>query len=191
MATEAFDLATAEDERAELAALGVHLERPLSDPELDATASLVLREIAETEADLERHDQALQAEIAMLRARYERLTARARARSVRLHGVAMEIARRMDFGKKKSRAVGYGVIGFRTKPEHLSIEDDAAALAWARTHAPELVEIRTVEKLPQKKLAGYFAATGDLPPGCAWVPAIEEFYVKPDTAARERAGAAE
>lgn len=181
--TEAMDaLGLSEaDLRAELAAVGVVLDQPTSDAQLDAMASHVLGLMAECDLDTARYREAMAAEVARIHMRYEALFTPIVARRGMLERWALDIAERVDYGKKKSRAVGNGTIGKRTKPERIEIVDDAVALAFAKAH-PVDGAIKVTEKPVHKVLApqvlALVHATGELPAGFEHHPESEEFYVK-------------
>jgi hypothetical protein len=93
-----------------------------------------------------------------------------------------DLARQADFGKKKSRDVGYGTYGRRTIPERLRVVDEAALLAYALEHAPAMVRSVVKNDVPHANLRQHFAATGELPPGVEMEPAREEPFAKPEVA---------
>lgn len=82
-------------------------------------------------------------------------------------------ARDYDFGRRKSRSLPHGTIGYRARPDTLEIVDPAAALAFAKAYGLETKE--TVNKTP---LLQYFKAGGVVPDGCEYVEGAETFYVR-------------
>jgi phage host-nuclease inhibitor protein Gam len=77
-------------------------------------------------------------------------------------------------GKRKSKTLPHGVIGYRTKPAGVSITDPAAALAWAKDNLPAAV----VEALDRKALADRLLDTGKALPFAALQSAEEVFYIR-------------
>jgi hypothetical protein len=180
MTAPALALPTDADETAELAAIGVTLNQPMGPSEIDAFASDLLRQMAETEADLERYNVAEHREVMRLRARYDTLRKPAGARHSLLYGAVMALAARADFGKAKSRKVGFGSYGHRTLPLHLQVTDPAALLAWAKASSPTLVRQTVREDVPQKSVAAYFDRTGEVPDGVEFTAAHDVAFAKPD-----------
>ena len=78
-------------------------------------------------------------------------------------------------GKQKSINLPAGRVGFRTKQDRLVIDDEAAAIAWAKNHCPGAVN--TVERCGKRHLDEHFEATGELPDGARLEPSHESFYV--------------
>lgn len=141
------------DELADLAAVGIDLNQPMSDANLDAAASHLLGKMADDTRDVMRYTEARDAEVARIRARYESLITPISARMLSYEEAVREIALRADFGKKKSRTVGNGSYGVRSVPERVEITDKALALEWAKQHCPGAVQVETVEKISHKAIA--------------------------------------
>ena len=80
-------------------------------------------------------------------------------------------------GRRKSVSLPAGVAGFRKEAAKIVVDDEAAVIAWAKEHRPELVTV--VEKLSKSRLNEYVEATGELPAlGTHVEPEHEKFYVK-------------
>lgn len=77
-------------------------------------------------------------------------------------------------GKKKSKRLYHGVIGYRTRPAGVSFTNPAAALVWARASCPAAV----TETLDRKALASALLETGEAVDFAAFTPAEEVFYLK-------------
>jgi hypothetical protein len=173
-----------EDERADLAAVGLQLspEGALDIPDaqsaVDATASQLLRVVGGLERDLKRYDDARAAEHKLIEARYAEVTAKLADRKARLESWVRQLAAQSDFGGKKSRELAYGTYGTRTIADHLSIVDKKRALSWCRLSAPDLLTIKQEETIAQKKVEAHFKATGELPDGCEFTPAHDEPFIK-------------
>lgn len=81
-------------------------------------------------------------------------------------------------GRKKSRALPSGlVVAFRARGETVVVQDRAAFMSHARREAPGLLRSSTSYEPSQTRLMEHFRATGELPPGCEYVPAGDDFKV--------------
>jgi phage host-nuclease inhibitor protein Gam len=83
-------------------------------------------------------------------------------------------------GKAKSRNLPRGVVGFRTRPERLVVEDPDAALAWAKARN---LETNMEETVPHAVLVKAWKEERGVPAGCTVVPAEETFYADPSEVA--------
>jgi hypothetical protein len=80
-------------------------------------------------------------------------------------------------GRRKSFQFPAGTVGFRTEPSRLVVDDDAAVIAWAKEHYPELVV--TIEKLSKSALNSHVETTGEMPDAGVHIePEHERFYVR-------------
>lgn len=79
-----------------------------------------------------------------------------------------------EAGRKKSVRLPNGLLGFKTKPGGVSINDTGAALAWAKQNLPDAV----VETLDRKALTAALLETGEAVEFAAFVPAEETFFIK-------------
>lgn len=82
-------------------------------------------------------------------------------------------------GKKKSRTLPSGVVGWRSKAQRLEVVDQDAYLAWAREQPIESGLVRIKLEPAMKPLQALFATTGEIPPGCEVREAEESLYVEP------------
>lgn len=163
-----------EEERAELEHLiGVPLTGD-SDANLAATASQLLAAIRTRQAELTRHENAEAAEIQRIRARYATPKQRIKERISALEGLLGVVAEGLDYGKKKSRIVGNGTVGFRTTPERVAVTDSTALLAWAAANAPTLIKVETKQSVPQAAVKDHLTSTGELPEGCELIPSAQK-----------------
>lgn len=179
-------LPTEQDERDELASIGISLDGPTSDAQLDAWASEICRELAAENADIARYTEAEAAEIGRIRMRYAALREPHERRVGILEAIGRDLARRADFGKRKSRKVGFGSYGRKLKSEAVKIVDRAIALEWFKANAPDVVVVETpepVEKIPHDKVEPfvlqYLKETGEVPPGIEHTSESDEPWVKP------------
>jgi phage host-nuclease inhibitor protein Gam len=158
---------------------------PVADADLDAVASIALREMAREQAELERYEAAMRAETGRIEERYARLMVVHETRRVRAEEIVKECARRATFvGKAKSRKVGNGTYGKKLVPERVTITDKVQALAFAKTFCgPEAVKVKTEESVVHSVVAPVviagLRASGALPNGFEHVGEHEEFYAKP------------
>lgn len=75
------------------------------------------------------------------------------------HWLMQELATRG--GRCKSIHLPAGSIGFRRRGPKLVIDDADALLAWAKEHAPQLVQVK--EEVSKSKLNEHLAHTGEVP----------------------------
>lgn len=80
----------------------------------------------------------------------------------------------LEGGKKKSRRLPNGVLGYRTRPAAVHVTDPAAALAWARENVPGAV----TESLDKKAMGDALLANGQSVPFVDFQPAGDVFYIK-------------
>lgn len=175
-----------QEDAAELRALiGVNLNQPTSDAQLDALASDVCRQLARFAADRARYEEAEAAELARIRTFYANRVAPIALRIQQLEAIGAEIAQRATFpGKSKSRKVAFGCYGSRKIAEKVSVVDEGKALAWARINHPYAIETKTVEKLSAVAIKGAVLAvvhqSGEVPDGFDHVGESEKFFIKPE-----------
>lgn len=79
-------------------------------------------------------------------------------------------------GRRKSVNLPAGTMGLRCEPQRLRVEDESAALEWARKHCPGA--IRTTERISRTALNEHFARTGEAPTGCAVQEGAERFFIR-------------
>jgi len=80
-------------------------------------------------------------------------------------------------GRRKSIALPAGTLGFRKEHAKIIIDDEAAVLAWAKAHKPDLVTI--IERLSKSGLNEHIDATGEIPEaGLHIEPEKEKFFVR-------------
>jgi hypothetical protein len=80
-------------------------------------------------------------------------------------------------GRRRSVTFPAGVAGFRAVAARFVVDDEAAALTWAKRHTPHLVTV--VERLSKSGLIEHIKQTGEIPDrGVRLEPARESFYLK-------------
>ena len=134
------------------------------------------REQAENAAIVEEHIQ-------RLRLRLERLNAKAERglRFFRSQVQAYADAHRHELlggGKKKSRALPHGMVGWRKKGGGLTVVDREALLSWCRKQDVELGLIRIKEEPAVDEVKRAFKSLGEVPPGCDVEEEREELIIK-------------
>lgn len=145
------------------------------DAELAATASQLLGALRQQSVELERYAEAERAEIARVQSRYDAVKSRVMKHITAIEQQLAIVAEGLEYGKKKSRILGNGSVGFRAVPERLSITDSVVLVGWAGQHAPELVRKEVKLSVPQAAAKEYFTSTGEIPEGCELVPASQKF----------------
>lgn len=204
-AETAFNLMNVNDEIAEdLRVLGVASPDDLDQTRRDALASALMRKMAETAHENAQLEASLQAEIAIVTARYDNAIKRNAARHSELYLAVQAIGIHTKeaggfVGKKKSRDVGAGTYGYKSYAAGVELKDDAAYIAWAEANAPETLRVKPTmslaqarEYLTETELASVkreimkndvtkLIATDPetLPPGYEKTPATDEYYAKP------------
>jgi hypothetical protein len=186
--TDDWQLPTDDDDRAELASVGIILpshdasvQFPSDAAQLDAAIGTLLRQLARTELDLDRFKRACAKEHEVVTARYERIMEPLQKRAGWLASVGRQMAHDAEFpGKSKSRSTAWGSYGRKKKAAHLFIEDGAALLAWAELNQPAIVDVKETRRVLQAGAVAYFESTGEVPPGCSFDAEHEESFVKPD-----------
>lgn len=144
--------------------------------ELDVWFDRRLAALAAIEAEMRRNEEVAQRRIEMIRAWMEEQNAVLERRANFLRGLLEQAARAYPYpGKAKSRKLPHGTFGSRTVPPKLEIEDEMAALAFAKAQVPDAVRVR--ESVLVSELKAWWQSTGILPDGCRVVPAEERFYV--------------
>lgn len=148
-----------------------------------AAADWALRRLAELQRTVAENEAVLKASIERLKERTKRLNAQHERGIAFFEGKLREFAepRKAELltGKKKSRSLPSGDIGWRSVAEKLAVVDEAAAIEWARTQPVESELLRIKEEVNKAALAAHYRESGEVPPGCDVSPAREEFHVKP------------
>jgi len=81
-------------------------------------------------------------------------------------------------GKRKSRDVLFGRVGWREHPGHIHVTDEAALKKWLAAQENEsLYRTKIVPKMFE--LNQLYDADGTIPPGCEYKAAEDVFYIDP------------
>lgn len=176
-------LPSEQDEWNELASIGIVLDGPTTDAQLDAWASEVCRRLAEERAEIERYNEAEAAEIARIQLRYTCLRNSHERRILDLEAIGRDLAERADFGAKKSRDVGFGSYGRRKVPESVKVADSEKAVEWLyREKQGAGVRVKTTESVDVKEakpiVLAHMISTGEVAPGFEHVAAHDEPFIR-------------
>lgn len=80
-------------------------------------------------------------------------------------------------GKKKSRDLIHGRIGWRATGGGLEVVDDVALLGWAKEQPPDLELVRSTEEPAVGLIKKHAKAQGLVPPGMRENPGREELFI--------------
>lgn len=81
-------------------------------------------------------------------------------------------------GRKKSRALPHGVLGWKKTGGRLTVTDRDALLEWARNQPVELELVRVKEEPSLDEIKRHCSTTGEVPPGTEVSPESEELTIK-------------
>lgn len=143
-----------------------------------------LERLADLEREKAENERLVEQRIAWEKLRLEKLnkTANDGARFLESCVKAYAEAHRGELlgkGKKKSRALPHGVIGWRSKGGGLVVKDAEALLAWAKLQPVELELVRVKTEPAIANIKAHAKSTGEVPDGCETSEAVDEFYVEP------------
>lgn len=82
-------------------------------------------------------------------------------------------------GKKKSRSLLHGTVGWRSSTERLAVEDEAAVEEWLRMLPRDSPLARWKVEPAMQAINEEFKTAGIVPPGFKVVPSEDTPYVKP------------
>jgi len=91
----------------------------------------------------------------------------------------------LGHGKRKSRDLLHGRIGWRSKGERLVVEDKEALAAWLAAQPIESGLARVTLAPDMRALQDLLKRTGEIPPGCVVEPESETLHI--ESVAPERA----
>lgn len=179
-----FELPTDEEELEELRSVGIDLNGPVSEPQLIAEASDLLRREAYYAKEIAKLEEIRDAEIARISMRYDTQIASLDKRRSYLNTVVVQIAQMVSYpAKKKSIKVGFGTIGFRASREKIEVTDTDKALTFAKETVPQAVKVK--ESLVMKEITDHILTkmkeTGEIPEGFEHHASVDEYYAKAET----------
>jgi phage host-nuclease inhibitor protein Gam len=156
------------------------------------SADWSMRRIAECEAEAAAIDTQFEAAVARLVARRDALKSKAERGATYFRNRVAEYAEReratLLHGRRKSRDLLHGRIGWRSKAERLEVVDKDALVAWLSAQPVESGLYRVKVEPELRALQERFKATGEIPPGCDVKPAEETIAVEaiaPERALKE------
>lgn len=150
--------------------------------ETAASVDWALQRLAECAAEAEAVDAQADAAIERINARRAELKERA-ARGAgffrfKLTEYATTHRSALLTGKKKSRDFVHGRLGFRQKGGRLEVRDRDALLAWLASQPVEEGLYRMKLEPEMKSIQARFKNTGEIPPGCEFVPEYEDVVIE-------------
>jgi phage host-nuclease inhibitor protein Gam len=137
-----------------------------------------LRALDQEISDAEEMEQAA---VARIKLRTQKLTAAAQRGKEFFYGKLREYAEthrpELVSGKKKSRALTHGTIGWKKAGGQPVKKDEAALLDWARAQPPESEFLKIEESPNWALIKAHVKKTGELVPGTDLEPEREDFYI--------------
>lgn len=138
--------------------------------------------IGESEAEIAAIEAQEADAIARIRQRVARIKESAERRASYFRGRVAEWAEshRAEIlaGKKKSRELVAGVIGWRKKGGRLRVVDKAALAEWAAAQPVELGLFRVKVEPEVAEIQKHAKASGEIPPGCEWEEEHDEIHIE-------------
>ena len=146
-------------------------------------ADWALKRICDLEREIAENQAIEAANIERIRARTATLNERAE-RGVRFFTAAIQAwaeRHRAELcpGKKKSRALAHGSIGWRQTGGGLSVTDEAKLLEWAKAQPKEWGVLRVKEEPALGVIQKVCEASGEVPPGTEPKEKRDEFQAHP------------
>ena len=158
--------------------------------EVEATVGWWLRRLGAVEAELARLEAREAAELARVRHHYAALRAPVETRAGSFRRAIEAVAASIEWGKKKSMHLTWGTFGVRAKPARVAVADPAAALAWAKQHAPDAVVV--TERVDHRTVAPVVMQlvrdTGEQPDGFEFSEAEVVPFATPSSLVDESEG---
>lgn len=149
-----------------------------------ADADWALRRCGDLQAELAENEALLAKAVERLEARHSTLAMRIRRGLEFFTAKLREYAEqhRADLlkgGKRKSRALLNGTLGWRKKGGGLKVLDEAALLDWCRRQPVESGLLRVKEEPALAEVRRHFKESGEVADGCEPEPERDEFEAKP------------
>lgn len=142
-----------------------------------------LERIAALEAEQASNAAIIEEKIAWLKLRLERINATPANGIAFFKGRIGEYAQAhrdelLGGGKKKSRTLPHGSVGWKKVGGGLKVLDKDALLNWAREQPVELGLVRIKEEPAVDEVKRAFKTNGEVPPGCDVDPERDELVIK-------------
>ena len=161
----------------------------VDDSDADRYAEWIIRKFAEAERAINVANRTADERIEELEAEIERIEERNRERTeplqrnlewlhCRFDDVLRTYAAAKTTPKSRTVKLLYGTLSFRRNPDSLNILDETKAIEWSQANAPTAIKV-SILKTPLK---AYVKATGEVPPGCEYLPGEDEFHIKTEEA---------
>lgn len=149
-----------------------------------ADADWVLKRLADLRAEVEENKRIEEAAIARIKLKTQALNNRVE------RGVCFFESKLRDYaeqhrvellkgGKKKSRSLLHGTLGWRKVGGQLRVVDPDALMQWAVQQPVENGFVRIKEEPAIDEIKRHFKTCGEVPPGMDVTPESEDFFVKP------------
>lgn len=144
-----------------------------------------LERLAAVQTEIAENQRVAEQSIARIQARTANINANAQRSADFFEAAILAYAKAhkdelLKGGRKKSRALPGGTVGWRRQGGGLKVVDENAALGWAKTQPLELKLVRVKEEVAKSAVNKYFASVGEVPPGFDLEPEVEVAYVKVD-----------
>jgi phage host-nuclease inhibitor protein Gam len=146
-------------------------------------ADWALRRMASLQRQIKENDALLEANVARLQLRHAKMN-EALARGLAFFAAKVEEyatlhrAELLGGGKRKSRKLLHGSIGWRKTGGGFKMNDKEALLAWAQKQPVELNLVRIKEEPAWDRIKEDLRSTGELPPGVDVEPEGETFKIE-------------
>lgn len=142
-------------------------------------ADWALKRIGDLEREVAENERVYQSALLRLKLRHGVLTERADRGiaffTAKLEAYAAEHRAELIKGKKKSRTLLHGSLGFRKSGGGLEVLDKEALLGWCRQQPVESEVLRITEAPAIAAVQKHFKDTGEVPPGTELKPEVENF----------------
>lgn len=153
-------------------------------PQTLEDADWCLKRLMDLQAELGENNALLEANIVRLRARTNLLNRRLERGLAFFESVLRDYAENhrgelLKGGKRKTRNLLHGSLGWRKKGGALEILDKDALLEWARGQPVESGFLRFREEVAISEVKKHAKETGEEPPGTVISPEYDEFVIKP------------
>lgn len=148
-------------------------------------ADWALKRIGDLEQEVAENQKVFDKALLRLKLRQAQLSKRANSGiaffTFKLQAYAEAHRAELIKGKKKSRALLHGSLGWRKTGGGLEVTDKEALLVWARAQPVESELLRITEAPAIANLQKHFKETGEVPPGTEPKPEVDVFTLKTES----------
>jgi phage host-nuclease inhibitor protein Gam len=173
-------------EREVLAELAIPAPQDLAtgpETQLDVRLDWLLSRLGRLQAEIKRNSDVADARVEQIRTWQASANESLERQCGYLEHLISLIGINYDYGKKRSRSLPSGTVGFRKRPPSVEIWDAEKAVRFAQERG---IEVQTKEWVTKTDLRKYIETTGELPEGAAdgveYVEGGDVFYVTPKEA---------